>query len=110
MAKYGSTDLPPRAPAIDRLLSRTVENPITGCWEWKGAVGPHGYGVIGNGRRIDGTSLAHRVAYKSFITDIPEGLHIDHLCRNRVCVNPWHLEPVTQAVNNQRQWFARKSA
>jgi hypothetical protein len=46
--------------------------------------------------------LAHRIAYELFIGPIPNGLHIDHLCRNRGCVNPVHLEPVTQQENMLR--------
>jgi hypothetical protein len=46
--------------------------------------------------------LAHRWAYEFLRAEIPEGLHIDHLCRNRACVNPWHLEPVTNRVNGLR--------
>lgn len=71
-----------------------------GCWIWIGArtgPGDKGYGRIalpGNKRM-----LAHRWAYETFVGPIPEGLQIDHLCRNRPCVNPAHLEPVTNREN-----------
>jgi hypothetical protein len=56
----------------------------------------HGYGLFWTGKR---KVLAHRWAYEFFISEIPPGLQIDHLCRNPSCVNPWHLEPVTGLVN-----------
>jgi hypothetical protein len=67
-----------------------------GCWNWNGNVGSNGYGRI---RREKRELLAHRVAYEFHVGDIPEGLQIDHLCRNRVCVNPDHLEPVSPREN-----------
>lgn len=70
------------------------------CWEWTGAT-TSGYGVIrldGNGRLV----RAHRAAYEMYVGAIPDGLQIDHLCRRRCCVNPYHLEPVTQAENIRR--------
>ena len=78
-----------------------------GCWVWTGAMfATTGYGAI----RVDGrTTVAHRVSYEAYVEPIPDGLHIDHLCRNRRCVNPAHLEPVTQAINNQRSWDARRA-
>src|SRR5690606_13797613 len=62
------------------------------CWEWTGALNSRGYGCVG----IDSKRyLTHRVAYEALVGPIPEGLTIDHLCRNKVCCNPAHLEPVT---------------
>jgi hypothetical protein len=67
-----------------------------GCWNWLRGKGACGYGHL----HIDKKCLkAHRVSYEVFIGPIPRGLHIDHLCRNRACVNPHHLEPVTCKVN-----------
>lgn len=66
------------------------------CWPWLGRIASNGYGQY---RRHD---LAHRAVYEALVGSIPEGLHIDHLCRNRWCVRPDHLEPVTQAENNRR--------
>jgi len=67
------------------------------CWEWTGAKIPGGYASLA----VPGTSQvgAHRVAYELCIGPIPGGLHLDHLCRNRGCVNPKHLEPVTSREN-----------
>lgn len=69
------------------------------CWEWTAAKLKSGYGVLGVGGR---TACAHRIAYEISIGPIPDGLEIDHLCSNRSCVNPWHLEPVTHQENQRR--------
>lgn len=72
----------------------------SGCWSW---VGPHKETGYGLGRRADGSyTHAHRVVYEWIIGPIPAGLDLDHLCRNRGCVNPWHMEPVTKSVNKRR--------
>lgn len=74
------------------------------CWLWIGAIGSGGYGnfYISNvGRKIR-TTLAHHWAYEQLIGPVPEGLDLDHLCRNRACVNPAHLEPVTRSTNLRR--------
>ena len=65
------------------------------CWEWT-AARVRGYGHFWDGRK---QVMAHRWAYEYLVTDIPSGLTLDHLCRNRACVNPWHLEPVPIDVN-----------
>lgn len=83
-------------PAIDRILERTVESP-SGCWVFQGGGNGAGYGTV---RRTGGGHLfTHRATYEYFIAEIPDGLVIDHLCRNRKCCNPWHLDPVTHQVN-----------
>lgn len=76
------------------------------CWEWTGGKNASGYGMFGIPKR-DGTTdwtkvSAHRYAYQSLVGPISEGLVVDHLCRNRGCVNPDHLEPVTQQENTLR--------
>jgi hypothetical protein len=81
----------------DRLLTKIDRSGA--CWTWTGRKSTSGYGQI----RIAGkTCYAHRVSYELFVGPIPEGLVIDHLCRNRACINPDHLEVVTAAVNTLR--------
>ena len=69
------------------------------CWQWTGAKNDHGYGQL----RLNGrVQYAHRVFYEDFVGPIPDGLELDHLCRNPDCVNPAHLEPVTHRENMRR--------
>lgn len=83
------------APVADRLWRR-VEKRESGCWEFTGALNT-GYGRIsGPGGRL---LYTHRLAYELLVGTIPEGMDLDHLCRNRACCNPDHLEPVTRRVN-----------
>jgi hypothetical protein len=97
-------------PVMDRIVARSKEVPclIKGlhplCWVWTGNLSK-GYGIAMVGSRTDGTRRflsMHRVAYAELRDEIPEGLDLDHLCRNRACWNPWHTEPVTRAVNLAR--------
>lgn len=91
-------------PAIDRLLSRVVKTD-DGCWEYARGARPHdSYRQISVGN-VNGKSVlryAHRVAYERLVGPIPDGMQLDHLCRNRLCVNPDHLEPVTAQENTRR--------
>lgn len=83
----------------DKILwSRIVERiDITvDCWYWTGKPANTGYGQI---NRNGVVRNPHRIIYKVLVGDIPDGLQLDHLCRNRICVNPSHLEPVTQKEN-----------
>ena len=80
-------------------------NQETGCWEWSRAKQPSGYGEI---RLANQTFYAHRVMYQLFRGKIPKGKELDHLCRNRPCVHPLHLEIVTHGENARRAWKAKK--
>lgn len=86
----------------ERFIHRFIEKVehTGGCWFWKGCVSPKGYGQVTVGPR---RRPAHQVSYEIHIGPIPDGLEIDHLCRNRDCVNPDHLEPVTHLKNLRRR-------
>lgn len=78
------------------------------CWIWTGALDQNGYGKFRYMEKNRSSAYAHRVAYELVKGEIPDGLHLDHLCRTRSCVNPDHLEPVTQRENNLRGVWARR--
>lgn len=91
---------------IDRLLTLSVHDPLTGCWEWLGVRDRDGYGqlsvyVPGVGTR---RRFAHRTSYETFIGPIPPGLELDHICSVRACIHPNHIQPVTHAENLALRW------
>jgi len=80
---------------IEQLHPRTrklIRVSADGCWVWLGSQTSNGYAY----------SAKHRAVYEQLVGPIPAGLHLDHLCNVRLCLNPEHLEPVTQAENNRR--------
>ena len=86
---------PKKQTREDRFWGKVVKT--ESCWLWTGNKTPLGYGQLG--RNHTGSNYVHRLSYEMTFGDIPEGLVIDHLCRNRNCVNPDHLEVVTQREN-----------
>lgn len=82
-------------PAEQRFWAK-VDRASSGCWNWTDKLDREGYGRLRDGGTI---KAAHRFAYELLVGEIATGLVIDHLCRNRACVNPEHLEPVTDQVN-----------
>jgi len=94
------SDLPER-------LARQVSISESGCWIWTGSTQWNGYGSVSwkGARRV-----AHRVSYELLAGPIPKGLQLDHLCRVRGCVNPQHLEPVTNKENVRRSPLRSKRA
>jgi len=105
LRRTGSLDLPTTfdrwSAKVDRDGPVPAFRPELGrCWLWLGHKDPRGYGKFfaAPGNR----TTAYRWSYEHHIGPIPEGLHIDHLCRVPACVNPEHLEPVTSAENTRR--------
>ena len=83
-------------PLPERILAKLA---VGDCWEWTGRLAPTGYAyTTWRGRHW----LAHRAVYTALVGEIPDGMQIDHLCKNRRCCNPDHLEPVTQQENIRR--------
>ena len=92
-AAFGSTDRMDAQTFWDRVSRPSTKH---GCWDWQGRLSDRGYGVVSTAA---GDRRAHRVAFEMRRGPIPEGMVLDHLCRNRRCVNPDHLEPVTPGTN-----------
>ncbi len=92
----GETEL--SADDLKRFWSKVEKT--EGCWIWNGSI-DKGYGKfsVTTARGIYKTRAAYRISYGVLKKDIPNGLTIDHLCRNKRCVNPEHLEAVTMKVN-----------
>jgi hypothetical protein len=84
---------------IDRFWAKVLCDLETRCWIWQASTN-RGYGVFADEHRI--TWKAHRWLYAKLVEPVPSHLHLDHLCRTPLCVNPSHLEPVTDAENKRR--------
>lgn len=82
-------------PALDRFADK-IALTDSGCIEWIASRNSTGYGTFAAGGR---SVMAHRWSYEHHVGPIPNGHDLDHLCRNRACVNPTHLEPVTTSAN-----------
>lgn len=93
-----------RIDPLVRLLSRIEIDGETGCWVWQGSASK-GYGGFNAYGQF---TLTHRFAYEALVGPIPDGLEVDHLCRNSLCANPDHLEPVTPQENKRRAMEARR--
>lgn len=87
-----------RRPTPETRFFRKLRQ-VGDCWVWTAATDQSGYGLFQGGDRM---IRSHIWSYNFFIGEVPEGLQLDHLCRNRPCCNPWHLDPVTPLVNTQR--------
>ncbi|HGM5043037.1 TPA: HNH endonuclease signature motif containing protein [Stenotrophomonas maltophilia] len=96
---------PKRYRTPELAFDARIRKAPNGCWEWTGFIDRKGYGVLGIGHRK--VCKVHRYAYQRFVGPVPDGMQLDHLCRNRCCANPEHLEPVTPQVNVVRGNQAR---
>lgn len=104
-AAYGRPNLALRVDANVRFDRSYTVDAATGCWVWSLSLDTSGYGRL----RIDGRQLSsHRFAYQRFVGPISDGMQLDHLCRNRACCNPAHLEQVTLHENIRRGGPATK--
>lgn len=112
MGKRGPKPIPPIIRMFDKF---TIDE---GCWLWTASVNAGGYGRIGmpiGDKNKDPWRVAHRVLWEYFNGPVPNGLELDHLCRNRRCVKPSHLEAITRQENALRgdtgaHWAAKRSA
>lgn len=104
----------PVRPVYDRIMEKVSPEPNSGCWLWMASLDGHGYGqiMLPNNK----VRRAHRELYQCVKGEVAKNLDLDHLCRNRACVNPDHLEPVTRSVNLRRglgpqktkEWHAKQ--
>jgi hypothetical protein len=108
---------PEQVPMLWARLLRRVTRTPEGCWRFTGSVNSRGYGLVANGVKGQ-TITAHRLAVLFRDGSVPDGMTIDHQCHDsqvcaggpkcphRRCVNPSHLEVMTNAANNARRWVA----
>ena len=87
-----------------RMQTETLAN---GCIVWQGAKDRNGYGQIKLAGKM---RMTHKLWYEQNVRPLAEGKELDHLCKNRACLNPAHLEPVSRSENMARQWADRRNA
>lgn len=94
-------DVPQSVRVKFAVCVQVAERTDRGCWLWPKSSASHGYGQIGWGGKGEGRGLvlAHRLSYATFFGPIPEGMTVDHVCRERTCFNPEHLRLLTNLEN-----------
>lgn len=103
LLRINGHDVTPSRRNIEKILSYIPIGPVEDCWEWGGATKSDGYGrfyFYRGGRTFE--IGAHRVVQCLLVETVPEGMVVDHLCQNHICVNPMHHEIVTLAENSRR--------
>lgn len=90
--------------ADERFWAKVDGGSVDTCWRWTArTLRGYGYFMVATGV----AAITHRWAYEQMVGPIPDGLDLDHTCRERSCVNPWHLEPVSRSENLRRGYAAR---
>ena len=92
---------PPTIPIEQRFHTKYRIDPESGCWIWTASLRANGYAQFRYSRAKNG--YGHRFAYEHFVGPITEGSELDHLCNNKACVNPAHLQAVSHVVNIERR-------
>lgn len=88
-----------REQYVESFWKKVDQNGPGECWSWKACKNRDGYGTV---RFLGVSRLAHRIAFLLVRGEIPKGMQIDHVCRNRWCVNPLHMDIVTSSENTKR--------
>lgn len=102
--KHGAPGI--RRPDQRQALESKIEKTPGGCWRWTGTINDRGYGMVWDQTRRTMRG-AHRVTYENLVGQIPDGDEVDHVCRNRGCVNPEHLRIATHKQNAENRPAAR---